>query len=130
MSAFDSCIKLKNVTFPNDSKLETIGKHAFNGSSIEKIVIPDKITTFCDGIFNGCSNLALIFSLLKNSQCFVVPSSVKKIDNKAFIFSRGLAVIEFEDNSEIGVIDLSWFRYSPKLVIMIPFNSKKISVKK
>ena len=43
--AFRDCEELENVLFAENSQLETIEELAFSGSSLEKITIPNSVTT-------------------------------------------------------------------------------------
>ena len=60
---------------------------------------------------------------------FYVPQHVKKNDNYVFFYCSNFKIIEFDENSEIEEINLSMFRYTPNLKIMIPSNSKKIIIR-
>ena len=64
--------KLKTVELPGN--LKTIGKCAFEGSSIESITLPDKITSIGDYAFAYCRNLKSI----------KLPSGLKTIGESAF----------------------------------------------
>ncbi len=66
---FADCDNLKEVVFPQSSLLETIATEAFRNSSIEKMEIPDSVTTIHYKAFNGCSSLKWFYVGAKNFIC-------------------------------------------------------------
>jgi hypothetical protein len=65
---------LKTVSFESSSKLETIEEYAFRLSTLEKIIIPESVTTIGRGAF-AVTNLKKI----------VIPKNVKSIGLGAFL---------------------------------------------
>ena len=55
VSAFSQCKVLKTVNIPNSVK--EIGSSAFEGTAIEKIVIPNSVITLGWGAFSECKDL-------------------------------------------------------------------------
>lgn len=65
-NCFKGCDKLRNIIF----KSEAIGSYAFKDCiALEKITIPESVTTINDGAFQGCESI----------KEFVIPSSVTYI---------------------------------------------------
>lgn len=98
---FVSVDNLKEVIFEDNSICETIGAYAFeNCFNLEKIVLPESITTIEEG--------ALIFC--KKIREIIIPENVKKIGNQAFAGCESLENIilnavaledEYEDDSNV-----------------------------
>ncbi|KAK8840508.1 hypothetical protein M9Y10_030716 [Tritrichomonas musculus] len=65
--SFESCSKLKNVDFLEDSELEVIGYSSFSPSTIETITIPKHVKCIGESAFNSCSRLKHI-NFHKNSE--------------------------------------------------------------
>lgn len=94
-----------------DYTVTTIGKKCFNESTIQKVSIPETITSIEDLSFQNCQNLDSIF----------IPKSVTSLGDVVFdpylnyyevgVFARceNLRVIEFEDNSQLKKIGLGCF---------------------
>ena len=73
-AAFQSCSNLQTVDFGANSKLETIGAHAFcENSSLTEIVIPASVTNISELAFNGCDNLTSV--TFSNSNGWFVANS-------------------------------------------------------
>lgn len=51
----------KNCEIPDDENITSIGSNAFDGRTINKIVIPKNITYINELAFNGCTSLTTIF---------------------------------------------------------------------
>ena len=108
--AFDRCGLLVSVILP--PALEAIGEMAFMSSGLVEIDIPDGVTTFGEGAFNGCTSLKRV-KLPKNlttisdqmfSKCtsltgITLPATVKTIGNSAFRNS-GLKTIILPESVE------------------------------
>lgn len=56
-SAFDSCMKLKNVEFHENSQLQKIENNLFAHCRIEKITIPRNVKQICSYAFVNCDYL-------------------------------------------------------------------------
>ena len=54
---FERCSGLEEVTFADDSKLETIAVRTFNASGLKKITIPKKVKEIQEGAFFWCVGL-------------------------------------------------------------------------
>lgn len=68
--AFEGCTNLVNVSFGNSGKLTSIRRDAFRGcKSLERITIPDGVTSIGVGAFEGCATLKSV----------VIPDSVTEI---------------------------------------------------
>ena len=73
-SAFWGCTKLKEIIFPPNSELRIIEKSAFNLSFIETITIPSHVTQICESAFSSCTKLnEIIFS--PNSELQIIEKS-------------------------------------------------------
>ncbi len=59
---FQNCSSLKEVVFPEDSKITHIGEHAFSSAAIEKLVLPNSVTNIHYSAFIGCSNLTWFYT--------------------------------------------------------------------
>lgn len=77
-NAFDGCNHLEKIEIPSDSKLQTIGKNAFNDVNIESLTIPSFVKKLEEG---WCCNTPFL------NKVFVHPSNqnFKSIDNKIII---------------------------------------------
>ena len=58
--AFQDYKNLKKIEFSNESKLQIIGCHSFDGTSIESIKIPSSVTEIGNGSFYLCKKLQKI----------------------------------------------------------------------
>ena len=74
---FEDALALKSIEIPNTVKI--IGEHAFDGSGIDGIVLPDSVTTIEDNAFIRCVELQSIY----------IPATVNDIDGTAFSNSGG-----------------------------------------
>ena len=57
-NAFEHCYDLNTVIIPN--WVVSIGRWAFDQSSIQKVHMADSVTTVEDGVFYGCKNLTSV----------------------------------------------------------------------
>ena len=74
-NAFNGCVSLENVTFPNTNALVTVGDYAFAGClSLVSVRLPDKVETIGENAFDACSALKDI----------TLPSSLVSIAAQAF----------------------------------------------
>lgn len=100
--------EIKKIEFEKDSKLKSIGKLAFESSSLEEIVIPKSVNEINCYSFSGCSNLkkfsiedgsnlnsisesSFSFSALKR---IVIPKDVETIKKKSFYACNELVTVE------------------------------------
>ena len=58
--AFENCSDLARIDIASDSKLETIGEHAFSSSGIKEIYLPSKVSKICEYTFSDCQSLTKI----------------------------------------------------------------------
>ena len=74
-NAFTSCDNLISVAFASDSRLEIIGRQAFQHcTSLTNITIPESVTSIIEFAFSFCRSIASI----------TIPTSVTSIGNNAF----------------------------------------------
>ena len=118
--AFQSCKSLTNVTFAADSRLKTIGDHAFNGcSSLTGITIPATVTRIEGNAFQTCPVLTDItfaagsklesigdhaFNSCGNLTGITIPDTVVVIGNSAFQSCQSLASVAFGEDSQLQII--------------------------
>ena len=110
--AFRATYSLTQITFENDSHLESIGNEAFQSSEkLKEFVMPDSVTTIGDNVFKGCVALEKI-TLSKNltkiskgtfKECtslkeVVLPSTINKIADEAFYNCSSLEEITIPEN--------------------------------
>ena len=90
---FENCTNLQQINLPEG--LENIGRFAFNGTSLEKVVLPKSLSKI-EGL-GGCKNLKYIeipdnitkigsgaFVRCNAIESIIIPKSVKTIDECAF----------------------------------------------
>lgn len=77
--AFNECIQIESIEFPENSQLTKIDMLAFNNSSINEIVIQSNVTTIGDDAFN--------YSQLKSIE-FEPNSKLEFIGKSAFASMR------------------------------------------
>ena len=77
---------LKEVTIPNYVKI--IGRGAFEKSEIERVIIPDSVTSISNSAFWDCKSLTSIS----------IPNGVTSIGNSAFSYCKGLTSITIPDS--------------------------------
>jgi hypothetical protein len=75
---FSLCYDLKTVSFAADSKLTSIGKHAFGGTAVQSIAIPSSVEVLGDHCFIQCLNL--------NAVTFASDSKLVRIGTEAFVW--------------------------------------------
>lgn len=113
---------IKNISFANDSEIQTIGNKSFNGSSIEQITIPKSIENLEYDCFSDCTNLKIIeipedsqliyfglnafnHTLIKN---IFIPKKINKLDTLIstsniinFSISKENENFKYDDNYKI-----------------------------
>ena len=89
-NAFEDCYNsgdgqgLKTVVFSGESKLKTIGKHAFSSCcALESISIPSSVTKIGEGAFIYCYKLASVN----------IPEGVDKIEKETFMSCESLTTV-------------------------------------
>ena len=95
---------LENITFEENSELQTIGGFAFYNSGFTNITIPANVTAIDVGVFNSCRLTEVTFA--KNSK-------LERIGTTAFAGCRGLTSIALP--SSVTSIEKEAFRYCAKL---------------
>ena len=95
---------LENITFEENSELQTIGGFAFYNSGFTNITIPANVTAIDVGVFNSCRLTEVTFA--KNSK-------LERIGTTAFAGCRGLTSIALP--SSVTSIENEAFRYCAKL---------------
>lgn len=144
------------IKYPEDSKrinlvvpkcVTTIGKEAFADSNLEKITLPDSVTTIDDGAFRSCKCLAMVNipnSVVKiGCSAFIgcsrltvnIPDSVKIIGEGAFTYTNGVKVspenrrfmiYKKESLLDIKAKKILWVSFAFKGVYEIPRGVKEI----
>ena len=109
-ATFNRCADLNSVTIPSSI---TIIKDAFEGCSLEEIIMPNSVEEIAPGLFMDCTKLKYIkwsenikeipryacmgCSSLKN---VTIPSNIMSVDESAF-YKCGIEHIEIEDGENI-----------------------------
>ena len=141
--AFQWCINLRSVIFPNDSQLTEIGDSAFGiCKSLLSIDIPDSVTTIGDYAFCLCTNLESVlftdqsclqeigenaFCRCYSLQSIIIPKSVTDIGSWAFAECWKLKSVIFAEHSSIQTINSDTFYNCTSLrLINIPTSVIKI----
>ncbi len=104
---------LKSIALPNS--IEIIGGHAFQGTPLNQIVLPDSVVDIGDGAFKNCKNLESV-KLSKNTKyigvsafaytaikSIKIPDYVNYIDADAFYNTQLSGKLDIPDSiKEIG----------------------------
>ena len=116
--AFINYESLTSVTFEPGSKLQVIGKWAFEFTGITNITIPASVTTIEIDAFEGCKQLTSVTfesgSALKTIgerafdstgiTAITIPASVEEIQSTAFYYCQSLKEVKFEEGSSLKTI--------------------------
>lgn len=154
--AFHECKSLQEVNFEGESQLISIGKNAFNKSSLKKIFIPqnvDKIgdccfaETFINSITISPNNkrftmidekILVAKSDVKSDDYdtivfafdtftnVVIPSFIKTISPYSFYKNKKLTMALFSEDSQLVSIGESCFSETSLTMILIPKHVKEI----
>ncbi|KAK8887427.1 hypothetical protein M9Y10_038470 [Tritrichomonas musculus] len=138
--AFEFCKQLERLEIPSDSRLHTIGDHAFSSSSITSISIPLHVRHIYDAAFYFCNKIQR-FEIPLNSELEVIgkraflyssiefiriPIHIKQIPDSAFCFCRKLKQVEIPPNSELQRIGGNSFNNTAIESILIPSHVTQI----
>ncbi|KAK8847853.1 hypothetical protein M9Y10_018888 [Tritrichomonas musculus] len=132
--AFEECRFIKNVEFEENSKLKTIGHHAFNESSLRTIKIPSNVTIINDHVFSCCDKLEKVefqdkskLMFIDNSafsgssiKSIVIPESVIQISDHSFSDCFHIDKFEIEEKSKLKFIGNYAFYNSSLKYLKIP----------
>lgn len=132
--AFESCKKLKCVSFSKDTQLKTIDKFAFFKSNLEIISIPSCVKRIGESAFSQCYKLKKVVfqndsklkSIGKDAFSFSsinrisIPSGIVRINDCTFSECRKLSTVEFTTNSKLKFIGRNAFMNSSIECISIP----------
>ena len=124
-NAFCSCEDLRRIEIPFDSKLQFIDDEAFASTSIESIFIPRFVTRIGYNAFGFCSKLRRIeippdsmlqeigYLAFRSSgiDSIYIPSHVTRICEFPFIDCKNLNIMEFDENTEMELIDIKKINY-------------------
>lgn len=95
--AFMGCSNLRNLTFSKrNGKQLTIGKKSFYQATLDSLIIPEGTTEIGEYTFQEADIKYVKF-----------PSSLRKIDNRAFIGCKGLKSLTLPRIEEMGVLVFS-----------------------
>lgn len=104
--AFASCSSLESLVFEENSNLIDLG------IGIDSSYCFDKYTSYSTGVFADCTAL----------QRVIIPASVNHIYARAFGNCIKLSSVEFEDNSQLKIIDGGYGEYSGQSFISLYSN--------
>lgn len=151
--AFLNCTYLQNITLPDS--LETIGNAAFsNNVSLKSITLPQNLSSIGSGVFAGCKSLKdisihkdnenflcdkyalydekkeTLISYLQglDNSTFLMPNSVKYIDEYAFWGNDNLYEIALSNNLE-EISAYSFSNCKSLRGLFIPYSVKNIDAK-
>lgn len=88
--AFENSKTIISVSFPSDSKVDTIEKDAFLSSTIEKLLIPSSITDLQEGFCRETPKLTKI-AIMPNNKQFIY------IDNKMIVGKSDINKEEYDN---------------------------------
>lgn len=140
--AFYECINLESISFNENSKLEKIGKFAFQRSdALKEVEFPASLKSIGKYAFNGCSSLVLVVFpeesnlqyIKRNAFKFAglkslsLPAKLMLIGSAAFQDCRSLATVEFHQNSTIKTIDEFAFENTAIKEIAFPSSLETIN---
>lgn len=131
-SAFEGCYKITSVTFAKDSKLETIGRHAFRETAIVSIEIPASVKVIDGTSFYSCRSLETVTfeegSQLESigssafNHCFqlasiIIPKSCLTISGDAFMYCAPAP-------ESVQKVTMVYFEATPEAFETIPTPNK------
>ena len=109
--AFQSCRKLRSVTFEENSQLVTIDEGAFSGSALKNIIIPKSVTNIEKEAFYRCLRGTIGYSAEESleSVTFEENSQLTYIGEEAFAENPNLQTVNFEATTQLVTIDKNAF---------------------
>lgn len=134
-SAFSDRWGLEKIILPK--KLEAIGNHAFSGTGLKEIELPESLTTLDYNAFSYCASLSSVkipgkverispysFYKCSNLQKVELAEGIKFIDNQAFYYCDHLQSINFP--STLTSIGYEAFRETDLSEVNIPGSVENI----
>lgn len=134
-SAFSDRWGLEKIILPK--KLEAIGNHAFSGTGLKEIELPESLTTLDYNAFSYCASLSSVkipgkverispysFYKCSNLQKVELAEGIKFIDNQAFYYCNHLQSINFP--STLTSIGYEAFRETDLSEVNIPGSVENI----
>lgn len=134
-SAFSDRWGLEKIILPK--KLEAIGNHAFSGTGLKEIELPESLTTLDYNAFSYCASLSSVkipgkverispysFKDSSNLQKVELAEGIKFIDNQAFYYCDHLQSINFP--STLTSIGYEAFRETDLSEVNIPGSVENI----
>lgn len=134
-SAFSDRWGLEKIILPK--KLEAIGNHAFSGTGLKEIELPESLTTLDYNAFSYCASLSSVkipgkverispysFYKCSNLQKIELAEGIKFIDNQAFYYCDHLQSINFP--STLTSIGYEAFRETDLSEVNIPGSVENI----
>jgi hypothetical protein len=133
---------LESITFETGSRLERIGKNAFQQTELKGLfVIPRGVKILSRGCFSWCRSLQ---SIIFESGCelqtigdrafessslerIVIPASVEVINEQAFCCCNSLKLVTFESGSRLQQLGDEAFSSSGLKTIVIPASVEVIN---
>ena len=109
--AFQSCRKLRSVTFEENSQLVTIDEGAFSGSALKNIIIPKSVTNIEKEAFYSCVRGTIGYSAEESleSVTFEENSQLTYIGEEAFAENPILQTVNFEATTQLVTIESDAF---------------------
>ena len=128
---------LENITFEENSELQTIGGFAFYNSGFTNITIPANVTAIDVGVFNSCRLTEVTFA--KNSKLerigttafaactsltsITLPSSVISIEKEAFLYCAKLTTVTMKGATPPTLGDNIFESCEELNTIFVPVNA-------
>ena len=103
--AFSSFFNVKEIVWPTDGKLTSIGKYAFYCTGITEIVLPTGITTIGESAFGDCDQVTKL----------ILPSTLKTIGSGAFCAENGMKFTSLSIPSKVTSIGTYAFARNTRL---------------
>ncbi|KAK8892608.1 hypothetical protein M9Y10_029847 [Tritrichomonas musculus] len=137
---FYNCQKLKKINFEKNSELISIGKKAFENSSIENISIPYQLKKIESSAFSSTKKLKTVI-FPNNTEIEIIeerafefssinsikyPDNLTTIEKDVFLVCDKLNSIQFTPNSKLTKIKRAAFAGSNIIEIRIPSHVKTI----